>query len=60
MDIGQPNKSNLNISVIDNGRMSTFIMKYSLPCSFSYYLSLLKNDKLIMSLSPMIGEVKVL
>ena len=60
MDISSPSKTKLNISLIDNGRMSTFIIKYSLGCSFSYYLSLLKNDRLLSSLSNLIGEVKVL
>jgi hypothetical protein len=39
--------------------MSTFLISYTLNCSFSYYLSLLKNDKLLSALSPLISELRV-
>ena len=55
LDISQPNKANLDITSVSNSKMSTFIIKYSLGCSFSYYLSLLKNDRLLASFSPVIG-----
>ena len=43
LEVAQPNRTTLEITRIDNGRMTTFISKYVLKCSFSYYLSLLKN-----------------
>ena len=60
IEVGQPNKANLDITRIENGRMTTFINKYILKCSFSYYLSLLKNERQLISFSNNIAELKVL
>jgi len=40
--------------------MTTFISKYVLKCSFSYYLSLVKNDRQLLAFSGNIAEIKVL
>jgi hypothetical protein len=60
-DISEPNKSHLSISLADSSsRMTTFLATYRLQCNYSYYQSLLKNDKTISSLSPLIAEAKVI
>ena len=60
LEVGQPNRADLEITLVESPRLSTFVMKYSISCPFSFYRSLLTNDKALTSFSSSIAELKVL
>lgn len=60
LDVGEPNRAGLRVELINNNRMTTIIARYSVGCSYSYYLSLIKNEKVNASFSAQIAEMKVI
>ena len=59
MELSGVNKTGRQIRVVDGSR-GIFTMRYSLRCSFSFYLSLIKNERQLGSLSSVVAEVRVL
>jgi hypothetical protein len=54
IEVGFPNKAGLTIASLDGTSSSSFILKYRLNCSYSYYLSLLKNERIQSSFCPLV------
>ena len=60
LDVGAPNHTDLQIAIIEGNRTSCFTIKYHLQCSYSFYQTAIKDDKLLTTLSPLIAESKTI
>lgn len=45
---------------MESNKGNAFFIKYKLNCSYSYYLSIIKNEKLALQFSPLIAEMKTI
>jgi hypothetical protein len=58
--VGLPNKTGLEISLIENARRSCFVLRYTLNCTYSFYLSVLRAEKTLVNLGGFVAESKTI
>ena len=55
LEVGTPNSTGLDVMAIEGGRSSCFVISYRLNCSYSFYQGVVKNDKSLSSLAPLVA-----